>query len=271
MSINYKKTFRWLKIFILFYCGIGLIIYFFQNKLLFHPVSLNSNYKYNFSSPFQEVNIVYDSSTTFNLIQFFPKDSNAVKGVVLYFHGNRENINRYAPFAENFTKHGYEVWMPDYPTFGKSTGELTENILQQEALEVYKMAQAKFKDAQIIVYGKSLGTGIAAYISSRKNCKHLILETPYSSITSLFRRYCFMYPVGRMIHFKLPTINYLKNINAPITIFQGSNDWVIPNSNTKRLKGGLQPKDELINIQGASHNDINNFELYHKKLDSLLQ
>ncbi|MCZ2223677.1 MAG: alpha/beta hydrolase [Chitinophagales bacterium] len=271
MSFNKKKLIRWIKIIVLIYGGIGLLIYFLQNKLLFHPTSLSKGYQYKFSTPFKEVNIQYDSSTTFNIIQFLPKDTQAVKGVVLYFHGNRENINRYAPYAENFTKHGYEVWMPDYPTFGKSTGELSEKTLQQEAIETYKMAQAKFNEQQIILYGKSLGTGIASYLSTQKNCQQLILETPYSSITALFKRYCFIYPINRMIHYKFPTINYLKNTIAPITIFQGSNDWVIPNSNTKELKKVIKPTDKFITINNASHNNLNDFKEFHIALDSLLQ
>ncbi|MBX2932405.1 MAG: alpha/beta fold hydrolase [Chitinophagaceae bacterium] len=271
MSFNKKKLFRWIKIIILLYSGIGLLIYFFQEKLLFHPVSLNKDYQYHFSTPFKEVNIQYDSNIVFNMIRFSPEDTQAKKGVVLYFHGNRENINRYAPYATNFTKHGYEVWMPDYPTFGKSTGELSEKMLQEVSLEVYKMAQSKFSKQQIVIYGKSLGTGIAAYLSTRKNCQQLILETPYSSITALFNRYCFIYPVSRMIKYKIPTVDYIKNTIAPITIFQASNDWVIPNSNTRKLKKVLKPTDTFITINKASHNNINDFQEYHLALDKLLQ
>lgn len=271
MQINKRKLFRWLKVIIILYCGIGLLIYFFQEKLLFHPKSLNKDYNYSFSLPFKETNIVYDSSTTFNTVQFFPKDTQHTKGVVLYFHGNRENINRYAPYVTNFTKHGFEVWITDYPGFGKSTGVISEKLLQVQALELYKMANTKFNDTCIILYGKSLGTGLASFVASKKNCKQLILETPYSSITSLFKRYCFIYPIEKMIRYKFPVIDYIKKVTAPIIIFQASKDWVIPNSNTELLKENLKKKDEFITIEGANHNSINDNMHYHKKIDSLLQ
>jgi alpha-beta hydrolase superfamily lysophospholipase len=271
MQVDKRKIFRWLKVIIILYCGIGLLIYFFQEKLLFHPKSLEKDYVYTFSTPFKELNIVYDSSTIFNTIQFFPTDTLHTKGVVLYFHGNKENINRYAPYVTNFTKHGFEVWITDYPTFGKSTGTLSEKLLQVQAMELYKMANSKYNDTSIILYGKSLGTGLASFVASKKNCKQLILETPYSSISSLFKRYGFIYPIEKMIRYKLPVIDYVKKVTAPILIFQGSNDWVIPNSNTELLKQHLKQTDEFVTIDGANHNSINNYILYQKKMDSLLQ
>jgi hypothetical protein len=269
--LNKKKIFRWLKVIALIYATLGIILYYFQDKILFHPVKLDESYTFKFTEPFKEVNIEYDAITTFNIIQFLPKDTTHTKGVVLYFHGNKENINRYAPFADNFTKSGYEVWMADYPTFGKSTGKLSEEILYEEALQVYAMARGRFSKDSIVIYGKSLGTGIASYLASKRNCKQLILETPYKSMTSIFNRYCFIYPVERMIHFKLPSIDYLKNVFAPITIFQGTDDGVVPYSNALQLKESMKKTDEFITIDGAIHTNINDYPLYHQKLDSLLR
>ena len=93
------------------------------------------------------------------MIKFFPQDS-VRRGVVLYFHGNKKNIGWYAKYAENFTRHGYEVWMIDYPGYGKSTGRFTENDLYDYALALYKMAKFQFGGDNIIIYGKSMGTGI---------------------------------------------------------------------------------------------------------------
>ena len=124
------------------------------------------------------MNIPLNAKDNLNIVQFFTKDS-MPKGVVLYFHGNRDNVNRYARYAANFTKHGYEIWMTDYPGYGKTTGKLTEEKLYIQAKEVYKLANSKFGKDSIIVYGKSLGSGIASYLASKKpagglSWKHLI-------------------------------------------------------------------------------------------------
>src|SRR5438046_1666216 len=120
-----KILFRWIKLIVLLYCIIGIAIYYLQDKVLFHPQSLSRDYQYNFSFPYKEVNLPYSQTSTINIIQFPAKDTVA-KGVVLYFHGNKKNIAWYARFAPSFTSQGYNVWMIDYPGYGKSTGDFTE-------------------------------------------------------------------------------------------------------------------------------------------------
>ena len=268
--MNRNRLWRWLKIIIILYCLIGIGIYFLQDKILFHPEPLDKNYKYAFATSHKEVNIPYAANSNLNIIQFHAKDSIA-KGVVLYFHGNRKNIAHYAKFAPNFTKHGYEVWMIDYPGFGKSTGVFSEQALYDWALTFYKLARAKYAPDSIIIYGKSLGSGIAAQLASVRDCKSLILETPYYSFPSVVGSYLPIYPVNKMIHFKIPTWKYLQNVTAPVTIFHGTYDGVIPIRNGKRLKQFLKPGDEFLVVKDGSHNDLNDFSMYQQKLDSLLK
>lgn len=252
----------------LLYGLIGIGIYYLQNYFLFKPEKKVITEAYNFTIPHKEINIPYDSGINLNIVQF--TCSMPARGIVLYFHGNKKNIAWYARFAPAFTKKGYEVWMLDYPGYGKSTGQLTEERLYEYALLIYKMANNRFSKDSIVIYGKSMGSGIAAYLGSRKDCKRLILETPYYSLTSLAAYYFPIYPVKSMIHYKIPTYDYVQKIIAPVSIFHGTSDWVIPYSNACQLKQALKPFDEFITIERGSHNDLNNFPLFRKKLDSLL-
>lgn len=267
---NKQKLFRWLKLIVAVYALSGIALYYLQEKLLFHPVAISADSSYHFSQPFTEANILLDKNTRFNIVQFTPSDTPA-KRVVLYFHGNRENVNHYAHFAKNFTSKGYEVWMPDYPGFGKSTGELTEEILYEEALHVYKLARVRYQPEQILIYGKSLGTGIAAQLASVRDCRQLVLETPYYSLTSLTRILFWMYPVNQLLHFKMRTHEYLPKVTAPVTMFHGTADGVIPYLNAKRLKKIMKPADSFITIEGGSHNDLNSYPLMQEKLAELLR
>ena len=248
---------------------IGIAVYYFQDYILFHPEKMAKEHTYDFSLPHKEINIPFNDSCNINIIQF----TTAVpcKGVVLYFHGNRKNIAWYAKYAPNFTSHGYEVWMMDYPGYGKSTGVLTEQRLYAYAEQLYILAASRFAKDSIILYGKSMGTGIAACIASRKNCKELILETPYYSITSLSAHYFPMYPVERMIHYKIPAYQYLQQVIVPVTIFHGTSDGVIPFSNAEKLQPFLKASDKFFTIEGGSHNNLNDFPVFHQKLDSLLK
>jgi pimeloyl-ACP methyl ester carboxylesterase len=264
-----RKIFRWAKIIIIIYCSAGIALYYLQEKFMFHPTPLSPDYQFKFDIPFKEINIPLNAKDNLSLVQFFPGDSIA-KGVVLYFHGNRDNINRYSKYASNFTKNGYQVWMIDYPGYGKTTGTFTEENVYMQAKEMYKLANSRFRTDSIIVYGKSLGSGIASYLASKKICMRLILETPYYSIPDLFSHYAPIFPVNAMTHFKFPTGDYLKEVNIPITIFHGSDDGVIPYSCAAKLKKVLKQGDEFITIDKGAHNDLNNFVLFHEKLDSVL-
>ncbi|MEO6219375.1 MAG: alpha/beta hydrolase [Ginsengibacter sp.] len=268
-NIN-KKIISWGKVIIIIYCSAGIALYYLQERLMFHPVPLPHDYRFKFNVPFREVNIPMNKRDTLNIVQFSPEGA-IIKGVVLYFHGNRGNINRYGKYAVNFTKNDYEVWMVDYPGYGKTTGKLSEENLYKQAMEVYKLANSKFSNDSIIIYGKSLGSGIGAWLASKKNCKRLILETPYYSMASLFHHYAPVYPTGTIAKFNLPTFKYLQDIRAPFTILHGTDDGVVPYSNGQKLTKFFKAGDEFITIEKGSHNNLNDFPLFHQKLDSLLQ
>jgi alpha-beta hydrolase superfamily lysophospholipase len=267
-TMNRKKAWKWFKIVALIYTVTGIGLYLLQDKILFHPKSLPADYKYQFDIPFREVNLPVTLEKNLSIVQFTVPDS-VCKGVVLYFHGNRENINRYARFATNFTKNNYEVWMMDYPGFGKSTGKRSEKILYEDALLFFKLAINKCAGDSIIIYGKSIGTGIAAQLASVRACKRLILETPYYSLDALARQYFFIYPVNPMTNYALPTYSRFEFIDCPITIFHGTRDAVVPYNQGKRLSK-LKSDVELVTIQKGKHNNLNDFPLFHQKLDSLL-
>jgi alpha-beta hydrolase superfamily lysophospholipase len=270
LSSNTKrKVFKWVNIIIMFYCVVGIAVYYLQEKFLFHPEPIAASTAFKFKSPFKEVNAKLDEKTKYNIVQFTVTDK-PCRGVVLYFHGNKTNVNHYAFAAPYFTKHGYEVWMADYPGFGKSTGTLSEQVLYNEALTVYKMARARFSPDSIVIYGRSLGTGIAAQLASIRDCKRLVLETPYYSIPSLSKTFLWMYPVDRMLNFKLPTHEYLTNVTAPVTVFHGTGDRVVAYSNAERLKEVLKTGDEFITINGGNHNNLMKYKEMTSKLDSIL-
>lgn len=269
--INWLKVIKWLKICFVIYIIIGIGLYYFQEKIIFQSIALPANYTYHFKAPFKEINTQIDSGINLNIIQFYPDSNMHTKGVILYFHGNKENINHYAKYASNFTTNDYEVWMMDYPGYGKSTGSISEILLYDEALEVYRLALEKFPAYKITIYGKSLGTGIASKLASIKPCKQLILETPYYNFTSLVQHYAFMYPINVMINYKFATNLCLPKINVPITIFHGTADRVVPLSNAIKLKQLLKPTDAFNIINNGTHNNLYDFPEMRLAINKLLR
>ncbi len=246
-----------------------IALYFLQKKILLRPKRLPQNFVFRFDIPFKEINIPFETQYNINLIKFFV-GSNESKGIVLYFHGNRDNVIRYAKHVPDFTRHQYEVWIPDYPEYGKSTGMFTEENVYRQAMILYNMALENTRKENIIVYGKSLGSGIASWLASEKDCRHLILETPYFSMTDLFGIHAPGFLTKKFYHFRFPNNEYLKKVSSPVTIFHGSHDRVIPYNNSVKLKDYMKPGDEFVTIKNASHNNVNNYTLYHKKLNEIL-
>ncbi len=269
MTINKKKIFRWLKIIAFLYAGIGLALFYLQERFLFHPLKLANDYQFKFDGNFEEIRMPFNETDTMSFVKFFPTDSIS-RGVIIYYHGNMENINHYAAFTKPFTKLGYEVWVEDYPSFGKSTGEITERKLYDQAMQVKKMADMKFSSDSIIIYGKSIGTGIAAFVASNSKAKILVLETPYYSIPALFNCYAPIYPSSTMANFKIPTNEYLQDVHYPIIIFHGTNDGVIPYRSASKLKAVLKVTDKFITVPDATHQNINTSKIYYDAIDSLL-
>lgn len=264
MKKHLKKIALWA---IGIYLAGGIALYFVQDKLLFHPEVLPESYKFKFDVPFEELLIPVNNKVKLSAVLF---KAERPRGMVLYFHGNAMNINRYAKMMRNFTRNNYDVLILDYRGFGKSTGRLTEEALFGDALLMYKVARTRFAPWQIVIYGKSIGTGIAAQLASVRDCRRLVLETPYYSLEDVAGDVAPIYPVGWLLNYKLPTYTYLPKVTAPVTIFHGTEDETVPYESGKRLEALFKKGDEFVTLEGGEHNNLNDYPLFHRKLDSVL-
>lgn len=251
------------------YLVAGGCLYFFQEKLLFKPEVLGAGESYQLPSHSSIEWIPFNSTDTMYYARFLPETP--PRGVVLFFHGNMQHIQRYVSFTQTFTRKGYEVWMPDYPGYGKSTGERTEKKMYQQAVQLYQLAALKYPVPQLIIYGRSLGTGVAAYLASVKPAHRLILETPYSSIPDLFFSHVPVYPMSWIARFQFPVKDFLVETTMPVAIFHGTSDGVVPIGCARRLKARLKKGDVFTEIESGSHMDLGTYPQYHRVLDSLLQ
>ena len=269
--VNKKRIFFGLKLFIILYCATGIFLYYTQDKFLLHPKTLPTDYTFQFNDSFKEINIPISKEDTINMVRFMPNDDTVPKGAVLYLHGNTGNILNYAPEAEQFLKHNYEVWMPDYPSFGKSRGVFTEKNVNEAVYQVKRYMNSRFADSNIIVYGKSLGTGIAASLASNLKVKYLILEAPYFSIPDLFFCRVPFFPMSAMSKYKIPTGEYVSEASCPVTVFHGTDDETIPLKCAEKIMPFMNSKDQFILISNGKHNGLTERKEYKEVMNKLLQ
>jgi uncharacterized protein len=249
-----------------FYLTSGVVLYLVQDLLFFHPKKLPSTHRFQFEQPFTELNIPVENRNL-SVVQFHVSTPKR-KGIVLYFHGNMRNIERYANQAPLFTQNGYDVWMVDYPGFGKSTGKRTEEVMYKDAQLLYNMALKEVSADSLVIYGRSIGTGVASYLAAHLPCQQLILETPYYSIVAIAKHYAPIFPVKSLMNYRFPIHEYLTQVKAPITILHGTRDEVIPYRQAQRLATIKGVK--LVTISKGKHNNLSTYPLFQQTIDRLL-
>ncbi|MDD7888189.1 alpha/beta hydrolase [Flavivirga sp. 57AJ16] len=246
---------------------IGTLLYFMQEKMLFHPTVLSQDFKFEFSYPFEELFFKTDDHAVINAVHF--KTENP-KGVVLYFHGNAGDLSRWGIITGFFVEKQYDVLVMDYRTFGKSTGKLSEAALYNDSEYCYNYLKKYYSESDITVYGRSLGTGIATYVASKNNPKQLILETPYYSITDVAKSKFPIFPVKYLLKYKLPSYRFITKINCPISIFHGTNDQVVPYKSAKELFEVAPTQTVFTTIKGGNHGNLSTYEAFLKGMNRVL-
>lgn len=254
------------------YLLVCLILYIWQEKILFLPEPLPANYTYKFNSKWVASHETFSLPThdkkQLSLVWF--KVAGKSKGVILYCHGNAGNIQRWASIVDDLMQHQYDVMLWDYRTYGKSEGELSEENLLKDAQLVYDFAKKHFSENNITVYGRSLGTGIATYMAATNSPQRLILETPYYNLKDVAGIHFPYLPYGLLLRYELKTNQWIQEVRCPIYIFHGTYDRTVPYSSGIKLKPLLKEGDEFITIAAGDHNDLNTFLIYEEKINEIL-
>ncbi len=254
---------------ILFYSIIIVILYFFQENILFQPEELPDDYTFQFDHPFEEFFLETDEGVCLNAIHF---KNNNPKGIILYFHGNRGSLRRWGEIVLFFAKKQYDVVVMDYRSYGKSAGEITEKKLYSDAQLFYNHILKQYPEDQITVYGRSIGTGIATKIAADNQPCNLILETPYYNIKDIVESWVPHIPTNALLRFKIPSGLFIKNVTCTVTIYHGTDDGVVPYQTGERLYKSIPTKNkQMITIPKGSHNDLIEFEGYLNTIDKILE
>jgi alpha-beta hydrolase superfamily lysophospholipase len=237
--------------------------------LLFKPEKLPQDFQFNYDKQdFKEYNLITRDGAVINGVLFKTKES--PKGIVLYLKGNSKSIKGWGKFAVDFTRLGYSVLMVDYRGFGKSTGKRTQKAIKRDLQEIYNKIKTLTSEDNIIIYGRSLGSGFAAKLASINNPKMLILDAPYYSLTKVTARFMPFMPLSVLMKYPLPTYKWLKYVRCPIHIIHGTNDQLIPYKTSVKLSKINPSRTKLHTVIGGGHKDLNNFPAYHEMLESII-
>lgn len=245
-----------------------VMAYLFQDKLIFYPSQLPSDYEFQFERPFVEVNLKTADGKTINALHF-TKDS--ASGVILYFHGNSGSLSNWGHVVDYFAQYNYDVFVMDFRGYGKSTGSFNETWMYKDAQRCYDYLKKDYRENEIVLYGKSMGTTFATKVAADNDPQQLILEVPFYNLAAAGRHRFPLVPMF-LLKFKFETDKYIPNVNCPITIFHGTDDYITPYEDSKELFKLATVRDkEFLTIPGGNHNNLVQYELYHEVLSRILQ
>ncbi len=187
---------------------------------------------------------------------------NQGKPAIIYFGGNSEAVEaNIADYQSMFRNH--TVYIVNYRGFGGSSGSPTEQALFEDALAIYD--QLKTKHETISVIGRSLGSGVASYLASKRDILKLALITPYDSISNVAQTHYPAFPVKWLVKDPFNSISYAPLIHSQILVLYAEKDLVVPFKHTRNLLNVLPQADSKM-IRGTAHNDISSNPVYQKLL-----
>lgn len=263
-----RKLINVVKVIVRLYMILCAGLYFFQENLIFFPQKLDEDYQFKFEEDFEELTFQTSDGKSLNGLLF---KSDSSKGLVFYLHGNSGSLSSWGNVANTYTALNYDIFILDYRGYGKSEGEIRSQAQPFEDNQmIYNEFKGKYQEAEIIILGYSIGTGLASKLASDNNPSRLILQAPYYSLTDMMRQRFSFIPTF-ILKYKFATNEFLKKCKMPITIFHGDQDRVIDYNSSLKLKEEFKEKVNLITLKGQGHNGMTDNEQYKQELKNTLK
>lgn len=232
-------------------------IYGLQRHLMYHTdtdIEPPEHYKL---SGFSEYFVSTPDNQT---IQFWYHPAAEGFPTVVYYHGNAYTLGDRADIYSNLTAKGFGLLAVSYRGYGKSTGSPSEQGLYIDARTALQYATDTLHIplTHIILYGESLGTGVAVQMATEYNVAGLVLQSPYTSVEARAAEIYSFVPVEFLIKDKFYTINKIANVKAPLILFHGEKDDVIPVEHGRTVFAAATSQKEAYFFPNTGHNDFDN-------------
>lgn len=182
---------------------------------------------------------------------------------LLYFHGNAGSLETRQERIRKYSQRGFGVFMMTYRSYGGSTGAPSEKANVADAKQAYEeLVKLGVKPSDIIVYGESLGTGIAVQVAGAKPVAGVILDAPYTALVDVAEVHYPRLPSRSFMTDRYETLRHLPRVEAPLLIIHGKEDRVVPVAMGQAVHAAAKGTKEIAVFPGAGHSDHYNFGSY---------
>jgi pimeloyl-ACP methyl ester carboxylesterase len=201
------------------------------------------------------------------------RENSTEKFVILFCHGNVGNISQRIDTFKIFRDLGLSTFIFDYRGYGSSQGRPTEKgtYLDAEAAWNWLLHEMGIKPENIIIFGRSLGGGVASYLAAKFRSRALVIESSFTSTVDVAARHFPLLPVNLLTRFKYETAKRLKEIACPVLIIHSPDDDAIPYEHGLKLYQTANPPKHFLRIRGNHyHGFLNSGSRYVKGLKEFI-
>ena len=242
------------------------VLWWRQEGLLFHPEPLPADARLASEADVHERFVDVPGAKLSVLELRLPEP----RGVVFFLHGNAGNLQSWFTNTAFYRRAGYDLVMPDYRGFGKSTGHIeSEAQLHADVAAVWRAVAPHYAGKRIVIYGRSLGTGLAAALAADVRPDLTVLVSPYASMAGLAREH-FPWLPPQVLRYPLRTDLAVQRLRGPLLLVHGDRDEVIPFAESTKLLA-VAPQARLVRIAGGGHNDLHQIPAYRQAVADALR
>jgi len=246
-----------------FYVAVVISMYVFQRNFMYFPD--NSKPSRIASGVPDMAEITFATADGLELFAWHGQPVHADKPTVVMFHGNAGTIGDRGYKARTFLDGGYGVLLVEYRGFSGNPGSPSEDGLYQDARGALGyLSNLGVEKDDIVIYGESLGTGVAITMAAEAQAQGapvaaVILEAPYTSTVDAGAAHYPFLPVRWLMKDRFESIKRIDDIDAPLFVVHGEQDWTVPAKLGKRLFAAAQEPKDALWIPQAGHNDVYDF------------
>ena len=250
----------------LVYAGALALLAWRQEALLFQPQTLPTDHRFDLGGDVHETWVEVPGARLHALHMQLPRPD----GVVFYLHGNAGNLQGWFVNAEFYRHANLDLFMIDYRGYGKSSGRIeSEAQLHDDVRAAWQTIAARYAGQRRVIFGRSLGSGLAASLAAELQPELTVLVSPYLSMAELAHEHYPWVPRA-LLRYPLRTDSALARVKGPVLLAHGGHDQLIPPSHSKRL-AALAAQPQLLLVPEAGHNDIQEFAAYRDAVAAALR
>lgn len=236
------------------YLALGVFLYFTQRSILYLPDTTRFQPG---DAGFPDMDVVSFETADGLTLESWYRKAEPGKLTVLYFHGNAANLLNHSFIARPLLAAGYGVLLLEYRGYGGNPGSPTEDGLYEDARGAIEFLQGRgVGENDIVLFGASLGTGIAVKIATEITPKAVILQSPYTSIAKAGQHHYWYLPVKWLIKDRFASDELISGVKAPLLFLVGTADGVIPPDLSYQLFELAGEPKSLEVFDNVGHNDL---------------